>query len=338
MVSFTPSMRRFLLRSFLFFAGLLLLVSASTLWIPHPSLRDSLYYALLDKHELLDRTPSPWIIFLGGSNLSFGLDSARIVEETGTPAVNMGIHAGFGLKFILRDVEPHLRPRDVVVLVPEYSNFYSDQVDGNIELLYILFDVLPEARGSVPASQWCHLLPLFPRYSAEKIFHLPGALLMGEKAEGAAIGDYDRKSFNAHGDAFAHWGKANRFVKITNLGGTYRPDAANAINDFTSTAHASGADVLLLYPCFQESNYDFNRKEIESLHRHLAEALSCRILGDPARYRMEDRFFYNARYHLNREGVAERTRRVIEDLTPVLPSQAAECENSEGAGMERGVR
>src|SRR5690349_24986573 len=57
--------------------------------------------------ELLENTPSPRIILIGGSNVSFGID-ARLMQQTlGIPVINDGLHAGLGLT-PLRELEDYL--------------------------------------------------------------------------------------------------------------------------------------------------------------------------------------------------------------------------------------
>ena len=50
--------------------------------------------ASVDKHHLLVHQPSPRIVFVGGSNLAFGLDSGAIERSLGYHPVNMGLNLG----------------------------------------------------------------------------------------------------------------------------------------------------------------------------------------------------------------------------------------------------
>ena len=79
------------------------------------------------KCKLLEETESPRVIFVGGSNLAFGLDSQRIKDSLDINVVNYGLHAGIGLKFMLDDVATYVQEGDILVIAPEYGHFYTIQ-------------------------------------------------------------------------------------------------------------------------------------------------------------------------------------------------------------------
>jgi len=71
--------------------------------------------AILDKDRLLRDTPSPKIVFVGASNLAFGLDSERVQSAMRLPVVNLGLHGGVGLKYMLDSTRPYVKKGDIVV-------------------------------------------------------------------------------------------------------------------------------------------------------------------------------------------------------------------------------
>ncbi len=79
--------------------------------------------ASVDKHHLLVQQPSPRIVFVGGSNLAFGLDSLAIERSLGYHPINMGLHLALGLDFMLAEIEAFLKPDDVVLISLEYEHF-----------------------------------------------------------------------------------------------------------------------------------------------------------------------------------------------------------------------
>src|SRR2546423_1051105 len=99
---------------------LLVLVSCALLYLA-PDGRVPWMSAAIDKENLIRNTPQPRVIFVGGSNLAFGLNSLLIQRRLGRSVVNMGLSAGLGMRFMLAEVRPHLRPGDLVVVVPEYE-------------------------------------------------------------------------------------------------------------------------------------------------------------------------------------------------------------------------
>ena len=61
--------------------------------------------AIIDKHAHADSIKAGKIILAGGSNLAFGIDSKQLEETLGMPVVNLGLHAGLGLHFILEELK-----------------------------------------------------------------------------------------------------------------------------------------------------------------------------------------------------------------------------------------
>src|SRR5262245_52969609 len=83
----------------------------------------------VDKEQRLRSADGPRIVFVGGSNLAFGLRSERVRRALRRNPVNMGLYANFGLPFMFREAQAGLRKGDVVVLSLEYDYF------GNEDLL-----------------------------------------------------------------------------------------------------------------------------------------------------------------------------------------------------------
>src|SRR6266576_1729813 len=101
---------------------------------------DNYLAAVLEKDRLIRTTPSPKIILVGGSNLAFGIDSRMMKDSLGVNVVNMGLYAKLGLRYMLAQVKPYIRRGDVVIIVPEYDQFYGNFSEGdntlNTALLY----------------------------------------------------------------------------------------------------------------------------------------------------------------------------------------------------------
>lgn len=83
----------------------------------HP--RDDYLASITSKHRRLDALGSPKLVVIGGSNVAFGIDSRTLQVNIGIPVVNMGLAAGVGLPFMLREVEDRISSRDIVLLAPE---------------------------------------------------------------------------------------------------------------------------------------------------------------------------------------------------------------------------
>ena len=76
-----------------------------------------IYDAQVVKHELLARNQDKnKLIFAAGSSAFFGIDSQRVEQALGMPTINLGLHIGRPVHFLLNEMTPYLKRGDVVVL------------------------------------------------------------------------------------------------------------------------------------------------------------------------------------------------------------------------------
>jgi len=95
-------------------------------------------FALIDKFDNLKAEKSPKIVLVGGSNLAFGMDSKTISEYYNMPVINMGLHAGIGLHFLLEGIKPYVKKDDIILIIPEYSHFYDTYLGASSDLIPVL--------------------------------------------------------------------------------------------------------------------------------------------------------------------------------------------------------
>lgn len=82
--------------------------------------------ALLDlKRRVAGAAASPKLVLVGGSSVHIGISARELGDRLGVACLNFGQHAGLGLPYILFEVEKILEPGDVVLLAPEYFNYFD---------------------------------------------------------------------------------------------------------------------------------------------------------------------------------------------------------------------
>jgi hypothetical protein len=307
-------MSKFLKQTGLFFLSLLLIFLAG--WsIPSKWITESLHYSVYDKHKLLEETvdKSSRIIFAGGSNVSFGVYSPAVEDSLGITTVNTAIHAAYGLKYILDDLEPYVKKGDIIVLAPEYAQFQEDSFLGSAALVQGL-NVIPQNSKLLDSRQWVLFFKNLPRHALSKIrFYLSS--LFGNNA---SIDAYHRSAFNAYGDVEGHWSYQIGLSKSPDvLVGQYNPEVIAYIERFDALVKKRGAQLLVAFPTFNQSSFLHNAKVIEHLYQEFQQS-DIEVLGTPERYSFPDRFYYDSAYHLNRDGQFKRTNLLIEDLKHYL--------------------
>lgn len=309
-----------------------LIVFCSTMFLP--SLQDPMCFGLLkDKHRILRETKSPKIVFLGGSNLLFGLDGPRLAKELRRPVVNMGLCLMFPLSYLFDEVKDDIHAGDLVVLSPEYADFSSEYAN-NIAVADIL-DVYPEAFYWIVRSnclQGDQLLTLIGHARALGLDKLDYAIhhlrQIVEHRCRWSHGDYNQgldvmnsSNIDECGDLTWHLKQKNDntpspilFVVSSYLGSA----EAQAIDAFGDYCASRKAKFVMIPPSVSKSQYQTQKSKVETLIASCRHQLKVPIISQPERYTFPVKMIFSQQYHLNRVGRAERAKRLIADLKPVV--------------------
>ena len=279
--------------------------------------------AVLEKDRLIRTTPSPKIILVGGSNLAFGIDSRMMQDSLGVNVVNMGLYAKLGLRYMLAQVKPYIRRGDIVIIVPEYDQFYGNFSEGdntlNTALLYAPPDRIPDFIKSYSVVD----VVLRPRVeNARRSFLEATADLFGVKNKYFPPDTnpvYNRHSFNKYGDVVSHLGKKSMnpdsiFVKALPPPKDFNSKTISELNDIADAAHERGAHAYFLFPSYIDRSYVINVDAIEWLRRKLSRQMRMPILGTALDFVFPKNWFFDTRFHLNELGRGLRTVKMIEIL------------------------
>lgn len=282
---------------------------------------ESYLAAILEKDRLLRSTPSPKLILVGGSNLAFGIDSRMMHDSLNVNVVNMGLYAKLGLRYMLAQVKPYIRAGDVVVIVPEYDQFYGKYAEGdytlNTALLYAPADRIADFIKSYSFVD----VVLRPRVEDTRraFLHVAAAAFKSEDKYVPHYVDsvYSRYSFNQYGDMTAHLGRRS-FPPDSIYVGKLPPakDFSRApldeINDIGDVARSRRAQAYFLFPSYMDRAYNANAAEIAALEQRLAKGMRIPILGGPRDFTFPASWFFDTRFHLNERGRGPRTVKMIE--------------------------
>jgi hypothetical protein len=280
-------------------------------WLPY---KDSTDYisAVADKNRLLRSTPSPKILFLGGSSLAFGLDSLRVQSALHLPVVNLGLHGGIGFRFILDSARPYIHAGDIVVLVPEYENFFGEIHYGEAVLLDVLH-VDPGGWRYIRTVQQYRTIWKYALIETKDTIH---ALFKKPSSAGKI---YSRASFNRFGDMTAHLALGPR--KIDSYGsplkiGDFNENVLVDFREFDAWARRKGARTVLLFPSIAESYYRMNREGIREVWEKIKHygRLGEIVKSTPEDYVFPDPCFFDTGYHLTGKCRVARTEITIQEL------------------------
>ncbi len=317
--------------SFIFALIIFLIFLVITLSIPPRSGRLGYFAALKDKHHHLETLKSPKIVFIGGSNLAFGLDSTFIENKFHIPVANMGICAPLGLRYILEEVKDNIKAGDVVVLVPEYG-ILQNTIDGTPDLIHAV-EVYPRSAlfliraytqspqaffnflaiiREIPTAKWSAFYTILTNMWQKG--HYDPDLIENWEIKNQ-LGKNTRFYFDKHGDYFGHFAKPNMsFEPAWGLIKDMGKEAANLINDFDQFARKRNVQVIIIPPPIPREDISPSHCSTISVASWPDQKLTVPILGSPQRYAFDANLFYQPPYHLNASGRSIRTKLLSEDL------------------------
>jgi hypothetical protein len=262
-----------------------------------------------DKERLLRETPPPRVVLVGGSNLAFGVDSARLGRELGRHAVNLGLHAGLGEELMLRWAESGLLPGDVVVVSMEYEKF-CDARGTNV--LINLIELQPEA---VRYADKPELARLVLDHGLNLLGRLPRLAAHGPQI----AAPYSRASFNALGDVVAHHDMAPRSETVPLIiDACHEADVRRSIgrlNEFARRSRARGATPVYSFPVIPAASFRAARSRLPWLAERIRAGLEMPVVTSPDEMAYGPRAFFDTAYHLTELGSSKRTALLVERLS-----------------------
>lgn len=283
-----------------FFLALLLVPS-------NPHVQNSLLFAQSQKDSILLNSEGDRIIFIGGSNVSFGINSALIEEKYDLSSVNLGLHYGLGMEYYLKHCLSFVHPNDIVVVIPEYENYYGDFMHGKEELLIIKTEVERcKSIDQLSFDQIKNLTPLVPTVFIQKL-NLFTYLIDSDPND-----VYGALSFNKFGDAYRHWGNDSKQIPLLKLHdrNALSSKSFSLIEKFTQKFEDNGAKLYCSFPPLNKGNYNLNITALSNIDSSFAK-YDINLIGRPIDYYYDDSLFYDSPYHLNYIGASIRTQNIM---------------------------
>ncbi|RYE27029.1 MAG: hypothetical protein EOP42_19860 [Sphingobacteriaceae bacterium] len=307
-------MKQFFIKAFILIFTLSVFLFASV-FLPPKQSKQNMLYTQIEKNQLLKSIASTRIIFVGGSNLAYGLDSKTIQDSLYIHPINTGIHINIGLKYMLQNTLQYIKPNDVIVISAEYQQFFGDLADGEGELFSIVTDVVPQSRKLLDYKQYFKLFKLIPEFAQSK---LQPRFLFLKYPQDTLTGRYDRKAFNQFGDAIAHWKLSAEnpkpYPKITT---PFNEDILQMLIQFRKKLDLKKAQLYFTFPGYQASSFKINYNQIKQVQQKL-KAHKFILISTPEEYIIPDSLIFDTPYHLIKKGVDLRTSLLIQDLKKVI--------------------
>jgi len=266
--------------------------------------------------ELLKNTPSPRIILIGGSNVSFGLDAELMQRALEIPVINDGLHAGLGI-VPLRELREYIRQGDIIIISLEYSMFASQSImEGDLTFLSDWIEYSPQ-RIRFLANPWKQAPSLYATMLQRKVNRQVNTYLFGgslDEVRNVFIGT----KYNSNGDFIGHLNEASmahrKVPSVPYPVGTVQNEIFVFLEQFHQFAREKGAEVYFEAPASRKTNCEnTGEAQLANFFRTFEERSSIPVLTPLDEVCLPDKYFFDTAYHLNAEGRQVRTERLIEN-------------------------
>ncbi len=301
---------KYFLRSLLLFTiPLVVLIFIGFIMPPTPRASTSHLFAKYQMDSLLRNVASPRVILVGGSNISLSINSQIIKDSLRVNPINTGLSINIGLCYMLDNTLKYIRRGDIVIVCPEYDQFFNRVSLGGEDLVRTVFDVSRRSILDLRPSQAKNIAPLLPYYSLTK-FKVREYISERDPSE-----IYDKDAFNIYGDNCKHWklvGQSVDALKPLDIG-SFDQFAIDLLVDFEAAVIQKGARLFITFPALQEESFLHQRAGIKKVEMEMKKA-GFSLLGSPERYIVPDSLLFDSPYHLIKTGVDQRTMLLVRDL------------------------
>ena len=288
------------------------LLGGACFFVPDATARKTMLGVQVEKLRRLQELPGERVIIVGGSGCGQGFVTSNLCAALNRPVYNMGLHAGLGLIYQMKAVEPLVRRGDVVLLVPEYANFDGTTCFGAAELLMMVIDIIPEHKTLLPFRHWLHLLPMVPKYGADKLRHL----FMPSRS-GDLLDDFDSYGDKKCASDLSPLAQVPFPAANVMSAKDFSPVVVKDMKDFAKVVQSKGGRVYVFPPAYQRTSFNHQRDYIERITAALRDSKIPFVVA-PDRYALDDKYFYDTPYHLNLVGRKVRSDFFAKDLNGIL--------------------
>lgn len=273
--------------------------------------------------DLLKNAPSPRIILVGGSNVSFGIDAELMQRTLGIPVINDGLHAGLGV-VPLRELQEYIRPGDVIIISLEYQLFSNrDVMDGDLAFLSDWIEYSPR-RIKYLSHPWKQATALYTTMLQRKVNRALNTTLFGgslDEMRDVFIGT----KYNLNGDFIGHLNQASTPRRKISFEpypvSRVQKEILTFLEEFHQAAREKGAEVYFEAPASRKSNCDTTGEaSLVNFFKQFEKRSSIPVLTRLDEVCLPDQYFFDTAYHLNAEGRQVRTQRLIESWLQITAS------------------
>lgn len=295
------------------------------------------------KEDIAQRTPSPKLAVVSGSNGLFGIDSAELQKYVKMPVVNMAMHAGLPLDWMLEFAATGVKEGDVLILPLEWDYYLADytrpsqwmtrQVVAWEKRYFETLDPVRKIRFIASISCTEFVNNLLTKLNTEQILRehpnrrlksREAALEIYYRSDRPGTLGYNYLNTNRYGDIMQNWPPAKIVGLDTgayySLESTLVPIALDKLKHSIDDWQHKGVKVFVTFPPIAINPVTAS-KALQNKTAELEGVLRKKgipLLGRQSDYYFPQTVFFDSPHHLSWEGKRKRTEILGKQLSAVL--------------------
>ncbi len=264
----------------------------------------------------------PKIIVLGGSYMTFAVDSRQLGEESGMPAYTLGIHSGMGMCYILETAEKFIGKGDIVIM----PFFPFTENDYGMDLIFVSMDSEPDLFFDFFRQHPLQVIKSSGAAAYTKLYGLLYSLqrYIRHKEDGSASVVYNAGAFDPDTGNLIYErtgciaGEQDLYIKKVYEINDIDTNCYNELNEFAEFCKGKGASFYLTHAPIFEGAVISSDEEINLYQEELEERLPVPFLSDLREVLMPLEYIYNGAMHMNDAGKRYYTHKLYEDLSKYI--------------------
>ncbi|MFA6829837.1 MAG: leucine-rich repeat protein [Bacilli bacterium] len=281
---------------------------------------ESFYGELVPMVNKLRNCTSKKIVIIGNSNVAFGVDSALMRSSLrsslpGYEVCNFGLYGAIGTKAMLDLARSYIYKDDIVLFAPEWNDqimslyLNPNEIWRSLEGDYSLFFNFNNSDKTM-------LLMNLNHHLSEKYEYY----ISNEKAIPEDI--YVKSSFDSNCDMKNYPREYNIMYDLYDPNymidwslDLYGDAFCSYVNEFYHDINAKGASMYFTFaPMNMGAIVDKSEEAIKHFYDYTANSFEFKVISNPKTYMMDEAWFYDSNFHLNKYGMIIRTYNLINDL------------------------
>lgn len=270
------------------------------------------------KFERLITSERPKMIFVGGSNLTYGLISPDVAKEfDGYDIINFGTRYQAPAAFYLESISKWINPGDVIVFAPEAEGEQQYGFNEINEFVWQMNEAAYDLFAEIDLRHYPKLLETFAEFNKTR-----------SSKKSSYTYETHSNTVNEYGDYFTE-----------KVGQTYTPlydtkelsvdlvtKNIDELNRALRLCHDAGAKLYITFGVINELSLTpeaRSEKGRTAYENAVKNNVFCdAVISELSDYIMNTKYFYNTDYHLNTKGAEIRTKQLISDILAQMKKEA----------------